>query len=80
MAATENAEAPADRTPETLADGILREQTRARELLGLYREIGPPGTFGAMVIEDVLKRTDRAVMTGDVVEMIRCYGELRDLK
>lgn len=89
MAATENAEGrEPDRTPTlpeaemvpTLADGILREQARNRELLGQYREIGPAGTFGAMMIEDLLKRTERAVMEGDVVAMVRCYEELRESK
>ena len=58
---------------ETLADGIVYQQTRCRELLGAYKDIGPAGQFGYVMIEDVLKRTDKAVMEGDIVAMISLY-------
>lgn len=56
------------------------EQERARQLLVTYREIGPPGAFGAHMIEQALARAERAAAAGDVVEMIRSYQALRDLK
>lgn len=65
---------------QSLADAILREQARNRELLSQYQEIGPAGMFGAAMIRDLLGRTERAVMSGDVVAMIRCYQELQETK
>ena len=62
---------------KTLADGILKEQARCRELLGVYKEIGPAGQFGYMMISDVLARTEKAVMEGDTVAMIGLYKELQ---
>lgn len=66
--------------PQTLAVGILAEQQRNRELLSQYESIGSAGMFGAMMLRDLLSRTERAVMDGDVVAMLRCYQELQESK
>lgn len=62
---------------DTLGDALPREQARVRELLIAYREIGAPGVFGAAIIEQVLKRADKAVISGDLVDMIAAYKELK---
>jgi len=64
----------------TLGDEYPKEQARCRELLGMYREIGPAGRFGALMIEDMLRRADEAAMAGDVVEMLRVFGEMKESK
>ena len=64
----------------TLAESIIEQQARCRKLLGLYIEIGQPGVFAKMMIEDALKRTDEAVMSGDVVAMIRLHEELKEFE
>ena len=61
----------------SLAESFPAEQARVRELLVEYTKIGPAGTFGAMMLRDVLRRADEAVMSGDVVAMIRIYEELK---
>jgi hypothetical protein len=53
------------------------EQARVRKLLGQYREIGPAGTFGAMMIEQALQRADAAAISGDVIAILRSYEELK---
>jgi hypothetical protein len=69
---------PDDR-PETLGEALPREQARVRELIGVYRELpGGVGTFGALMMEDALRRADQAVMSGDVVQMLRSYEELKE--
>lgn len=65
---------------QSLAEAFPREQERVRELLGFYKEIGPAGTFGALMIEDALRRADRAAAEQDVVAMISCYQELQGLE
>ena len=45
---------------ENLAQGLVRELTRNRELLQAYIEIGPAGVFGARFIE-------RDIMAGEKV-------------
>ena len=58
-------------TTETLADALPKEMVRVREVLGHYREIGPAGLFGASFIEADLRAADQAVMSGDIVAMLR---------
>ena len=60
---------------KTLAQAILDEQARCRELVTQYKAIGPNGAFGALHINDVLRRTEAAVMEGDTVAMLRLYEE-----
>lgn len=56
------------------------ELARARELLGVYRDIGPAGSFGAVVIEGAIRTAEQALASGDVVAMLRSYEELKGLK
>lgn len=65
---------------KSLAQAILDEQARCRDLHAEYIRIGPPGYFGATMIFNALKRTEKAVMAGDTVEMLRCYEELKGLE
>lgn len=65
--------------PETLADALPKEMARVREVLGRYREIGPAGMFGAAMIEQDLRNADRAVMSGDVIAMLRSLETLRGI-
>jgi hypothetical protein len=64
---------------ETLADALPKEMARVREVLGHYREIGPAGMIGASFIEQDLRAADQAVMSGDVVAMIRALETLRGI-
>lgn len=64
----------------TLADALPAEMARVREVLGHYREIGAAGMFGAAMIEQDLRAADRAVMSGDVVAMIRALEVLRGIE
>lgn len=64
-------------TVETLGDALPQEQARVRELLVGYKEIGQAGVFGAIMIEQALKNADKAAMSGDLVEMIKAYKELK---
>lgn len=64
----------------TLGDEYPKMQARVREILGYYKEIGPAGMFGAMMIEDTLRRADEAAISGDVVAMLRLYEEMKEIK
>ena len=64
---------------ETLADALPKEMARVRTVLGYYKEIGPAGAFGAMFIEQDLQAADRAVMSGDVVAMLKALETLRSI-
>lgn len=64
----------------SLGEAFPEEQARLRELLVQYLEIGPAGIFARMMIEDCLKRADKAVMEQDLPSMIRIYQEMREFK
>lgn len=65
---------------DTLGDAFPRELARNRQLLELYREIGPAGSFGAAMIQADIEAAEQALASGDVVEMLRAYPKLRDNK
>jgi hypothetical protein len=65
---------------ETLADTLPKEMARVRQVLGHYKEIGPAGMFGVAMIEQALRVADKAVMSGDVVEMMRAYSNLKEIE
>lgn len=65
---------------KSLAEALLEEMARVREILGYYKEIGQPGAFGAFMIELSLKNADNAVMNGDVYSMARAYNDLKDIQ
>lgn len=46
------------------------------ELLPRYLEIGPAGAFAVTMIRLTLDRASKAMIEGDVVEMLRVYAEL----
>jgi hypothetical protein len=68
---------PAD--PTTLGDDLPRQMARVRdELIPAYQSIGPAGAFGLTMLRAALDRAAKAMVSGDVVEMLRSYQELKD--
>lgn len=65
---------------KSLGEAFPEEQARLRRLLGYGREIGPAGAFYCAVIEDVLRRADRAAIEGDAVAMIGIFNEMREIE
>jgi hypothetical protein len=63
----------------SLGTELPTELARVRKVLGQYKEIGPSGQFGAMIIEDLLRRTDAAMIEGDTVTLISLYQELKEV-
>lgn len=65
---------------ETLAEALPKEQARVRKVLGYYKEIGSAGMFGSTTIEQSLVKADEAVMSGDVVAMMKAYEDLKQIE
>lgn len=61
----------------SLGEALPMEQARVRELIKFYVGIGIGGQFAVAVMGQALERTEKAVMAGDLVEMIRSYEELK---
>lgn len=65
-------------TTETLGDKLPREIERVRDCIRVYDSIGPAGAFASAMLQDAVKRAERAMLNCDVVEMIRSYKELEE--
>lgn len=70
----------------SLAEGLPEQQQRVRGLITQYHELqrefgqGVNVAFAVAVCEQALQMADRAVMSGDVVEMLRSYEALKELQ
>ena len=55
------------------------EQERVRELIDEYRKLpGGVGMIGAYLMDDILKRAAEAQSSGDVIQILRAFQELKD--
>jgi hypothetical protein len=62
----------------TLGDELPRQIARVRdEVMPRYLEIGPAGAFALHMMRADLDRASRAMIGGDVVEMLRVYEALK---
>ena len=62
-----------------LIEGMLSEMDRCRDLIKIYNTI-PTGAFGAAMIKQDIVAAEKAINSGDTVEMIRCYKSLKNCK
>lgn len=60
-------------------DGLLKEVNRAREVKKMYDEI-PEGRFGSILIQQSITRAEKSISSGDVVEMLITYNELKEIE
>ena len=67
---------------ESLGEALPKEQARVRELILMYNDpiLNGAGKLAAMMMENDLKETDKAIMEGDIVAMMRCYENLKGYK
>jgi len=63
-----------------LAEAMLKEQKKCRELSTIYKELGPAGGFAKLMVDQALAQAESAVMSGDVVAMLKAYQELKSFK
>jgi len=64
---------------ETLGDALPTECARVRKLILSYRDpiLGGAGEIAAQMMEESLKQADAAMVSGDVVAMLRAYEDLK---
>lgn len=65
---------------ENLVEGIQRECNRVRELIPLYKEIGPAGAFGAAMLKAAIREGEASIASGDVVRMLGAFRSLEGCK
>ncbi len=57
-------------------EGLIEECNRNRELKKVYNEI-PTGAMGAALIQADIDQAEKAMGTGDVVEMLEIYNTMK---
>lgn len=63
----------------TLGDELPRQMARVRdELIPVYLECGPGGSFAVAGMRADLDAAARAMIEGDIVEMVRVCQRLKD--
>lgn len=61
-----------------LMEGLIVERDRVLELKRQYESLSDgTGMVGAMMMQKSLEDAKKAAASGDVVEMLRCYEELK---
>lgn len=65
---------------KNLMTGLLEEMNRNRELQQMYAEIGMPGMFGLAILKRLHSRAELAIATGDVIEMVAVFQEMKESK
>lgn len=65
---------------ETVGDDYPRQQERVRRIRDHARDIGPAGNFLVAICDDLLRRAEQAAIRQDVVEIVKIYQEMKDMK
>lgn len=63
---------------ETLAEALPKQIARNLKLIQQYESIGPVGMFAKQMIAQDIESANKAIMSGDVVEMLRIYKVLEE--
>lgn len=63
----------------SVAEKYPEEQQRLRELRDQYVAIGPPGAYGVALIDHALTAAERAMASGDIVQVITAFEQMRSI-
>lgn len=63
---------------KNLIEALQDELRRNRELVKIYKSIGPAGSFGATMIQSDMDEAEKAMAAGDVAFMIAWLKRLRE--
>ncbi len=62
---------------KNLMQGLLEEMNRVREIIQVYKKT-PGGQLAAAMMEEAIKLAEEAAGVGDVIEMLKCYEQLKN--
>jgi hypothetical protein len=64
-----------------MVEAIQVECNRVREIIRCYEDLPHGvGTFGAIAMRELIKRSEKAISEMDAVECVRCLRELREVE
>ena len=64
----------------SVGEDFPKEQARCREVLQQYKELGPAGVLGGMMIEATLREADEAMASGDIVRILQAYKAMQGIE
>lgn len=64
----------------SVGEDFPKEQARCREVLAQYKELGPSGVLGGVLIEATLCEADAAMASGDIVRILRAYKAMQGVE
>lgn len=64
----------------SIGEDFPKEQARCREVLAQYKELGPSGVLGGMMIEATLREADAAMASGDIVRILQAYKAMQGVE
>lgn len=65
---------------DSVGEDFPKQQARVRMIQQHAREIGPPGAFLVWACEEALGRAEKAAISGDIVEILKSYQELKEFQ
>lgn len=66
--------------PDNIVSGIQQQCERLRTTVLPEYDAIPTGGFGAAMIRADIKHAERAIASGDVLDMLRVYKTLKDIE
>lgn len=65
----------------SVGEELPKKMQEIREVyIPAYQEIGPSGAFAISVMQNALTQAEKALASGDVIEILRSYEELNGFK
>ena len=64
----------------TVGDDFPKQQARVRRIQQIARDLGQGGAFLVHVCEQALRQAEAAAISGDIVQILHAYQELKDIK
>jgi hypothetical protein len=66
---------------ENLMEGLLSQMNRVRNVIKEYEQLpGGVGMIGASLMKIDIQKAERAIATGDVIQMLQCYSALERIE
>lgn len=62
----------------TVGDDFPVQQARIRKCRDAGIKIGPSGAFYVAAADDLLRRADEVAISGDIVQILRVYNEMKE--
>ena len=70
----------ANDSTNSLGTELPKELERVQKIIPRYKECGPLAQFAIMCMEESLRKASVAMISGDLVEMLRSFHDLKSYK